>query len=321
VKWPDLVHNDPISWLLEPKNPPVRYWTLRDLLDRPADDAEVCTAQAAVATYPPVAALLAAQKRDGYWIQRDYYLPKHNGTFWVLSVLADMGMTAEHGQIRRACEFMFTFQHESGAFGRRRRVPGQGIVWDGQEAPCSQARITRFLIQFGYQDDPRTRSAVDWLLCTPRDHGMWHCRAAGRGGNKRGCLRATIDVLRVAALDAEAAAHPAIFRGAAMVCNLLMEPGMSKYHVGIPWTTLEYPYVDYSLISTLDALARLGYTLENPKVSAALDNLLGRQGANGTWPLDYSPTRPPFEAGQPGEPNKWVTLDALRVVKLLYDQD
>jgi hypothetical protein len=318
MNWLDVVHGNPISWLLEPENPPVRYWTLRDLLDRPADDAEVRAARAAIPTYPPLAALLASQERDGYWVRQDYYLPKHSGTFWVLSVLGDMGLTAEHEQIRRACEFMFTFQHESGAFGRRRRIPGQGVVWEAQEVPCSQARIARFLIQFGYQDDPRVRAAVDWLLPTPREDGMWHCRPAGRYSHNRGCLRATIDVLRMAALDAEAAAHPAIGRGAAVVCDLLMKPGMSKYHVGIPWTTLEYPYVDYSLIAALDALARLGYTLEHPKVAAAMDYLLSRQSPVGTWPLDYCPARPPFDIGTPGEANKWLTLDALRVVKLYY---
>jgi hypothetical protein len=311
----DVVHGDPIAWLLEPANPPVRYRTLRELLDRPVDEAEVRAARAAIPTYPPVAALLASQERDGYWIRQDYYLPKHSGTFWVLSMLADAGLTAEHEQVRRACEFMLTFQHEDGAFGRRRRISGRGIVWDGQEAPCSQARIARFLIQLGYQDDPRTRAAVNWLLPTPRQDGMWHCRPAGRYSHDRGCLRATIDVLRVAALDAEIAAHPAISRSAAIVCDLLMEPGMGKYHVGIPWTTLEYPYADYSLIAALEALARLGYTLERPKVSAAMDYLLSRQSAEGKWPLDYCPTHPPFDIGQAGEPNKWLTLDALRVVK------
>jgi len=319
VKWLDVLHNDPISWLLEPENPSVRHWTLRDLLDRPAEDKEVRAAQVAIPAYPPVAGLLATQESDGYWVKRDYYLPKHSGTFWVLSLLADLGLTAEHEQIRRACEFMFTFQHEDGAFGRRRRIPGQGTVWDAQEAPCSQARITRFLIQFGYQDDPRTRAAVDWLLRTPRDHGMWHCRAADRHGKSRshyrGCLRATIDVLRMAVLDAEAAAHPATTRGAAIVCDLLMEPSMGKYHVGIPWTRLEYPYADYSLTAALDALARLGYTLEHPEVSAAMEYLLSRQSAEGTWSPDYIPVQPPFDVGQPGEPNKWLTLDALRVVR------
>ena len=31
--WKSALKADPIPWLLEPDNPSVRYWTLRDLLD------------------------------------------------------------------------------------------------------------------------------------------------------------------------------------------------------------------------------------------------------------------------------------------------
>jgi hypothetical protein len=271
-------------------------------------------ALAAILTWPPIAELLAKQKRDGYWVKRDYYLPKYSGTFWTLSVLADAGLTNENEQIRRACEFMFTFQKNNGAFCRRRRVAGKGIVWADDPGPCTHARIVRFLIQFGYGDDPRTRAGIDWLLDSQREDGMWHCGPPERPG----CLRATHDVLRVAALDAEMAEHPAVARGADAIVDLLLKRGMSKYHVGIPWTTLEYPYFDYSLISTLDALARLGYTLEHSKIAAGMETLLSRQLPDGVWPLDQKRNRLPFDVGQPDEPNKWLALDALRVVKLLH---
>jgi hypothetical protein len=81
TSWTGALKNDPIPWLLEPENPSVRYWTLLDILDRSADDPEVRTVRAAIPTFPTVAELLAAQKPDGYWVKRDYYLPKHYGTF------------------------------------------------------------------------------------------------------------------------------------------------------------------------------------------------------------------------------------------------
>lgn len=313
--WRALLRADPTPWLLEPENPAVRYWTLRNVLDRPPDDPEVLASQAAIPGYPPLAELLAGQKRGGYWAKRDYYLPKHRGTFWVLCVLGDLGLTLENDQVRRSCEFMFTFQREHGGFCRRRRVAGRGIVWDNQPEPCTHARIVRFLIQFGHARDPRTRAAVDWLLAEQREHGMWDCGSPGRPG----CLRATHDVLRVAALDPVAAAHPAVARGADIVCNLLMKGNMSRYHVGIPWTTLQYPYFDYSLLSTLDSLARLGHTSKEPTIAEAVEYLLSRQLRDGAWPLDHSPRCPPFDIGQPGAPNKWLTLDALCVIRRLHE--
>jgi len=44
---------DPIPWLLEAENPPIRTWTLRDLLLRPADDPEVQAARAAIPSLAP----------------------------------------------------------------------------------------------------------------------------------------------------------------------------------------------------------------------------------------------------------------------------
>jgi hypothetical protein len=310
----DTLQASPLDWLLQEGDPPVRYWTLRDLLDRPVDDADVLDARRAIEGHPPVAALLAAQKQDGYWVKRDYYLPKHEGTFWTLSVLADLGLTAENEQVRRACEFLFGFQRDNGAFSRKRRVAGKGTVWSDAPEPCTHARIVRFLIQFGYGQDPRVQLAIDRLLGAQRAHGMWDCGRPGRPG----CLRATFDVLRVAAIDAESAAHPAVARGAERVADLLLAPGMAKYHVGIPWTVFQYPYFDYGLIPVLDALGRLGYTLEHPRVAAATDYLLSRQRSDGSWHLDQVPYRPPLELGQPGEPHKWLTLDALRALKILF---
>jgi hypothetical protein len=75
--WQSVLNDDPIPWLLEPDNPSARYWTLLDILDRSADGPEVRAARAALPALPPVAELLAVQKRDGYWVKRDYYLPKH----------------------------------------------------------------------------------------------------------------------------------------------------------------------------------------------------------------------------------------------------
>ena len=318
--WKHKLKADPTGWLLEMENSPVRYWTLVDILDRPPGDVEVRAARAAISTYPPVAELLADQKRDGYWVKQDYYLPRAGrGAFWVLIVLGDLGLTAEDEHIQRACDFMFEQQRENGVFCRRRRISGQGIVWEKNGEPCTHARIVRFLLQFGYEQDPRVRKAIDWLLPIQRDDGMWFCR----GAKGRGCLRATIDILRIAAIDPRTAAQPGIAQAASAVCDLLMEPRMSRYHVGDGWGTwesLKYPYFGFSVISALDALARLGCMLKEPKIAAAVDHLLSRQLPDGAWPLDEVWPSSPIDFGRPGEPNKWLTLDALRVVKMFHSQ-
>jgi len=70
--------------------------------------------------------------------------------------------------------------------------------------------------------------------------------------------------------------------------------------------------------SPLHALARLGYALEEPKIAAAMEYLLSRQLPDGSCPLDKVWPRSASDFGKPGKSNKWLTLDVLRAVKLLY---
>lgn len=51
----DWIEGEPLPWLLQPENPSVRFWTLCDLLARPADDLELRLARAAIPTFGPVA--------------------------------------------------------------------------------------------------------------------------------------------------------------------------------------------------------------------------------------------------------------------------
>jgi hypothetical protein len=316
--WKEKLKADPTDWLLGSDNSPIQFWTLVDILDRTFEDPDVLEVRKTIRSYRPVADLLSTQKQDGYWVTRNYYLPRtSNGTFWVLIVLGDLGLTVEDDHIQRACDFMFTHQRENGSFCRRRRISGQGMIWQKDASPCTHARIVRFLIQFGYGNDPRVREAINWLLSNQREDGMWFCR----GTEGHGCLRATHDVLRIAALDPQTASQPTVIKAAEVVCDLLMVPRMSRYHIGEKWGTwacLKYPYFGFSVISALDALARIGLTTENPKIANAAEYLLSRQLPDGTWPLDESWPRSPIDFGRVNEPNEWLTLDALRVIKLLY---
>ena len=300
-----------IARLLESDNPSIRYRTMTEILEWPEDDPQVCAAQAAIPSFPPVAKLLAVQKPEGYWVQRDYYIPKHYSTFWVLSLLADLGLTAENEHVRRGCEYMFAHQRPDGQFCRRRRIPRHDAIWETQAEPCTQARIARFLIQVGYQSDLRTRAAIGWLLVTQRQDGMWLCNRPGRG-----CLRATLDFLHAAVLDPLTAAQPATALAAKAVCDLLLEPNMGRFHVNEAWEVLTYPYFGYSLISALGTLAQLGYSSDHPKVDAAFKYLLNRRLPDGSWPLDERYPRLPLDFGEPGQSNEWLTLDALGVLEI-----
>lgn len=310
--WKKHLKADPLPWLLEPDNPSVRYAALIDLLDRSPHDPEVQQARAAIRTSPIVQAICAHQRRDGAWLGTDFYIPKGLATFWRLTLLGDLGLSLadDRDLVRRACEFMFAHQDADGCFRRVRRRQGKRVR-ERADVPCTHARIVRALIQLDYGDDPRTKRAIAWLVHTQRDDSAWLC--TGRNP-RRGCLRATIDYLRAVELFPAMKKNPATQRAAEFVASTILQPKMGRFHVSEAWTIFEFPYFNYSLIPTLLALLRLGMSANHSSIAPAIRYVLDRQREDGTWSLDAVP-RAPADFGRVGEPNKWLTLDALRMLK------
>ena len=58
---------------------------------------------------------------------------------------------------------------------------------------------------------------------------------------------------------------------------------------------------------------------DHPKIAKATDYLLSRQAPDGSWPLDQTSGRPPFDPGPKGKPSKWVTLESLKALRPLLD--
>ena len=117
--WRSLLNGDPTDWLLEDDNPSVRYFTLRDILERPEDDPEVMKARADIMAVGAVPAILKAQDKAGFWVDaRKFYTAKYQGTVWQLIILAELGADGKDDRIRKACEFILdnSQDRESGGF-------------------------------------------------------------------------------------------------------------------------------------------------------------------------------------------------------------
>ena len=50
MSWKNILKTSPIEWLLEKENPSVRYFTLKDLLNKEENDPEPQAAKAAIPT-------------------------------------------------------------------------------------------------------------------------------------------------------------------------------------------------------------------------------------------------------------------------------
>jgi hypothetical protein len=116
--WLCMLNGDPLPWLLAADAPAVRHLALRHLLDQPEDAPEVQTARDAAMHADPIAAILAAQQPEGYWVKPGPgYAPKYRGTVWQLSFLDQLGADGRDAQVQAACEYVISHsQARSGGF-------------------------------------------------------------------------------------------------------------------------------------------------------------------------------------------------------------
>jgi hypothetical protein len=70
------------------------------------------------------------------------------------------------------------------------------------------------------------------------------------------------------------------------------------------------------LLETVDVLAQLGYGGDG-RLQKAIDIVLSKQDGRGRWPLEHTLDRTWTTFGNKGEPSKWVTLRAMRMLSRL----
>src|SRR5262249_44661300 len=98
-----------IPWLMDSPTPSIRYLTLRHLLERSEDNAEVQAAREAINSSGAVPRILKKQTDEGHWEgDPGWYGPKYKGTHWSMMLLPELAADPTDPQIRRGVEFMLT---------------------------------------------------------------------------------------------------------------------------------------------------------------------------------------------------------------------
>jgi hypothetical protein len=326
VTWKSKLNADPLPWLLEPDgaNPGVRYFALRDLLDRPAAAPEVVAAQDAVMHTSPVLAILDAQYPDGYWMKPgSIYSPKYRATIWQVPFLAQLGADGRDERIRRAVEYVFEHgQAESGAFAIN-GTPSTAIY-------CLWGNVVRALLDLGYWGDVRLAYAIEQLARSIIGDGYdwyrkggvqapgFYCSANYGLPCGWGAVRVLWALNAVPAEGRTSVVEAAI--KAAVDFLLSYDVARADYpykeRINSSWFKFGYPlgYVTDVLLN-LEALAEAGCG-GNPRLSDAIDLVLSKQDDQGRWPMEYSYNGKMWaDVERKGEPSKWVTLRAARMLK------
>jgi hypothetical protein len=294
------LNSDPLPWLLDPENPSVRYWTLVDILDRPASASEVREARTAITQQLLVKELFALQHPDGHWGDDETKPQTAQGAVGALSLLYMLGVPPDSHTTAGCDSFLKFCQHESGGFSMTRKIRS-GIF------PCTTGQNLPFLVYFGLGDDPRVRAAFAFLIEEMSSDEALDC---GRYQH-RDCLWgaiAALNGLAVLPTDMQSAKSSQVV---VRLANTLLDARYDFKGENKRWLTFGVPRI-WDLLSALKVLAVHGYAHDVRFVSL-LKLFLNRQDEQGRWLCGSVSRTWPIE--KRNRPSKWITLDALRVLK------
>lgn len=305
-----------IDWLLEENDPSVRYRTLRELLDVPADDPRVKAARAVIANSVDAQRIFKKMHPDGYWLQKKSTSRELVGdgveygsfatTHFVLSYLAELGFTVDDPRVALAANRYLDLQKADGDF------------W--LHISCLYAYNIRTFILLGLREDARVQRTIDLMLAVERADGGYLCDMH-EGKHKtravKSCIRGSVKALLAFAELPEYWLHP---RCLALVDYFLARGGVFKSTnpqepVSADAVRTSYPIIWRAGISEiLYALAKMGYG-NDKRLARAWDVLESKRDAQGRYRMDWTSPSALLKAGARGEANKWITLYALLAQK------
>jgi hypothetical protein len=292
--------DNPLPWLLDLENPSIRYWTLTDILDRPANDPEVQDIRAAILHQPLVKELFALQHPEGYWGDDETKPYTARGNITVLALLHMLGVTPDE-RTAAGCDSCLKFcQHESGGFSLTKVQKG-GIF------PCTTGEHLPDMVYFGFEDDSRVRSAFTFLINDMSTDDALDC---GRYQHQN-CLWGAIASLNGLACLPVEMQSPQSKRVVKYLVDALLDAKYDFEGEHKRWLTFGVPRA-WDLLSALKVLAAHGYA-HDPRFAPLLALVLDRQDNQGRWSCGSISRTWPIE--KRNQPSKWITLDALRVLK------
>ena len=311
-----------IPLLLADPSPLLRRQVLKELLGRSNDDPEVKELTDLGQADPLVVRLLAGQQADGSWqkgLSGDTSASTPVlATALALMRLAYLGLAADHPEVRKAAEFLFSCQNKEGAWP----LPQVREDGEGREGysmiPLQTAIPLRGLAACGYAQDPRAERAYEWLLERRLPDGAWPTgRASGVNGyvagyrriahSRWGCRSNTTGALLCLALHPVRCSGPEARRALDLILGRETHEGWSlgtevARLVGAqPYHGFLTFFARFDLAQVLDLCRRVGLTTGDERVADLIAFIRELQGPYGLWEYAQSP-----------QVNRWLTWDILR---------
>lgn len=305
-----------VDWLLD-SDPSIRWQVMRDLAG--ASVEQIAVERGRVASEGVGARLLDLQQPDGRWGGAAWNRG-WDSTMHALMLLRDLGLDPASDRARRALALV------------RERVTWRGCgprecdanaFFAGEVEPCINAQVAAVGAYFG-QD---VRPIIARLLSEQLPDGGWNCEAFR--GSTRSSFNTTICVLE-ALLEFERSTgqSPETSRARTRGEKYLLERRLLRRRStgelivdrkagAITWTRFAFPtWWHYDALRGLEYFRAAGAGPDD-RMGEAIGLVAAKRDGQGRWPLDsVHPGTMLVDLGhREGEPSRWSTLRALRVLR------
>ncbi len=312
-----------IDWLLD-SDPAIRLHAMRNLTD--ATPSAIATERARVASEGLGAAILACQESDGSW--RREGAPAWLTTLFTLQLLRSTGVDRTDRAVETAIsrlESTLRWDSSPGNWDLRPVKEGANPFFEGEVEPCINGGVLALGGYFGYPNEKLARRLMSEQLAD----GGWNCDAPK---SQRSSFHTTICVLEglleyeraIGASSGEEvrarAAEIATARRRAE--EYLLERSLFRRRstgeiVNAEFLQLAFPpRYHYDILRALDYFRAAG-VVPDDRMNEAVRIIESKRQPDGRWLLDNSYTEslalPLTETT--GEPSRWNTLRALRVLR------
>ncbi|HSP33794.1 MAG TPA: hypothetical protein VLU46_05700 [Thermoanaerobaculia bacterium] len=294
-----------IPWLLD-GDPAIRWQTLRDLAG--ASERSVERERRKVAREGWGARLLAKQDSDGRWAAGQtgddgMYSPKWTSTTYSMLLLRDCGLRPSRAT-DKACKLLLNLGlRDDGGI-----LFGKWGEWLKRGEQCVTGMVLSILRYFEC-DDARVDRLEKNLLSLQMDDGGWNCRRPG--GATHSSMNTTISALQGLS-DRRAQKRGREF----LLQHRLFRSHKTGNVIKSDFTRLSFPpRWHYNILRTLDHFRSVG-ARRDERAAEAIELLRKKRQSDGRWLLENTYRgKTYFEMERVGQPSRWNTLMALRVLR------
>ncbi|MCP4762083.1 MAG: hypothetical protein GY870_09890 [archaeon] len=323
--WFSYLKVNPLPSLQKVDDSRIQYFIRKDLLDEKVESVETLW------KYPEAIKILKQQLDNGAWPdknkKRHVDSPENHQlveTYRNIGILTEFfGLNKNHPAVEKAIQYFFTNQTEEGDI--------RGI-YGSQPMPNYCGGIMEWILKAGWTDDSRVDRVFQYFIDTRQDDGGWVLPHHAAGIKTYECEEVfrkfkiyyakkslpfahmvTGNVVRAFANHPKWKEAPEAKRAGDLLITRFFKP--DKYSMrqhADQWTKFSFPFWWTDLISVLDALSLMGYSIENTGIRRAVDYFKRKQLSDGSWCFSIlkSKSHPNLDA--------WITLVLCRILKRIH---